>query len=315
MAVIEKGLNHITPKPLQTAKIIAEICEAWDQIAGVIPDVYICNWPSNEVAVKQHINYQVRIALQNCQITPTVGVMTTPKAQWQLEWVHKHLYISGADKVANTPTFFFIMLAHREALVRMNSEDFSLAVSNNNVSKAPEKVVKQLLGNPLLQELSPQQLDLPYLMGIYIVHKNKMCWLTNADGSFVHQNHFQKDLFLIQKKNNNLEAEWKPLHHSSVKATRMDPTKVIELNNFINRNTYVRLGNRVWRQVRGIPMGFSCSPLWCKLYLFYFKYNFLTQLACLGQYDLLCLFEHISKYMDDLVSMNNLMILHFFDPD
>ncbi|EFJ05983.1 hypothetical protein SELMODRAFT_431106 [Selaginella moellendorffii] len=57
MAVIEKGLNHITPKPLQTAKIIAEICEAWDQIASIILDVYICNWPSNEAAVKQHINY------------------------------------------------------------------------------------------------------------------------------------------------------------------------------------------------------------------------------------------------------------------
>ncbi|EFJ10120.1 hypothetical protein SELMODRAFT_427457 [Selaginella moellendorffii] len=93
--------------------------------------------------------------------------------------------------------------------------------------------------------------------------------------AFMHQNHLHKDLFLIQKKNGELEAEWKPLHHSSVKATRMDPTKVIELNHFIIWNTYVRL----------------------------------------GQYDLLCLFEHTFRYMDDLVSMNNPMILHFLDPD
>ncbi|EFJ36980.1 hypothetical protein SELMODRAFT_403841 [Selaginella moellendorffii] len=116
MAIIEKGLNHITPKPLQIAKIITKICEAWDRIASIIPNVYICNWPSNEAAVKQHINYRVRMVVQNSQTTPTVEVMTTPEAQRQLEWVHKHLYISDADKVANTPTFFCKMLAHGEAL-------------------------------------------------------------------------------------------------------------------------------------------------------------------------------------------------------
>ncbi|EFJ09726.1 hypothetical protein SELMODRAFT_427748 [Selaginella moellendorffii] len=405
--VIEKGLNHITPKPLQTAKIIAEVCEAWDRIASMIPDVYIRNWPSNEAAVKQHINYRVRMAVQNCQTTPMIDVMTTPEAKRQLEWVHKHLYISGADKAANTPTFFCKTLAREQALARMNSDDFSLVVSDNNVPETPEQVVKQLLGEPPLQEFPPLRPDLPYLMGIYKAHKNKMRWLTNADGcvfseiticltailkgiqealqnvaddfyarakffggktnacwilgstqefainlpdkittiytgditkcyeaiplegdqglttamtnlvnlAFAHQNHLHKDLFLIQKKNGELEAEWKPLRHSSVKATRMDPTKVIELNHFIIRNTYVRLGDRVWRQVRGIPMGFSCSPLWCNLYLFYFEYNFITRLARLGRYDLLRLFEHTFRYMDDLVSMNNPMILRFLDPD
>ncbi|EFJ12939.1 hypothetical protein SELMODRAFT_425090 [Selaginella moellendorffii] len=34
-----------------------------------------------------------------------------------------------------------------------------------------------------------------------------------------------------------------------------------------------------------------------------------------GWYDLLCLFEHTFRYMDDLVSMNNPMILFFLDPD
>ncbi|EFJ05750.1 hypothetical protein SELMODRAFT_431348 [Selaginella moellendorffii] len=93
--------------------------------------------------------------------------------------------------------------------------------------------------------------------------------------AFAHQNYLYKDLFLIQKKNSKLEAECKPLCHSSVKATKMDTTKVIELNNFIIRNTYVQLG---W-------------------------------------YDLLCLFKHTFRYMDDLVSMNNPMILCFLDPD
>ncbi|EFJ25637.1 hypothetical protein SELMODRAFT_413840 [Selaginella moellendorffii] len=322
----------------------------------MIPDVYICNWPSNEAAVKQHINYRVRMAVQNCQTTPTVDVMTTPEARWQLEWVHKHLYISGADKAANTPTFFCKTLAHEEALARMNSDDFSLVVSDNNVPETPEQV-----------EFPPQQPDLPYLMGIYKAHKNKMRWLTNVDecvfseiticltailkgvqealqnvaddfyarakffggktnacwilGStqefainlpdrittiytgditkcyeaiplegdqglttamtnlvnfaFTHQNHLQKDLFLIQKRNGELEAEWKPLRHSSAKATRMDPTKVIELNHFIIRNTYVQL----------------------------------------GRYNLLRLFKHTFRYMDDLVSMNNPMIFRFLDPD
>ncbi|EFJ29056.1 hypothetical protein SELMODRAFT_410563 [Selaginella moellendorffii] len=381
----ERSQSHHpeTTKHSKFVEIIAEVCGAWDQIASIIPDVYICNWPSNEAAVKQHINYRVRMTVKNCQSTPTMDVMTSPEAQQQLDWVHQHLYISGADKAANTPTFFCKTLARGEALARMNSDDFSLAISDNNVPETPERIVKQLLGDPILQEFPPQKPDLPYLMGIYKAHKNKMRWLMNADGcvfseiivcltailngiqealqnvaddfyarakffggktnacwilgstqefainlpdkittiyigditkcyeaiplegdqglttamthlvniAFAHQNHLQKDLFLIQKKNGDFEAKWKPLRHSSVKATRMDPTKVIEMNNFIIRHTYVRLGNRVWRQVRGIPMGFSCSPLWCNLYLFYFE------------------------YMDDLVSMNNPMILRFLDPN
>ncbi|GBG72520.1 hypothetical protein CBR_g12091 [Chara braunii] len=35
-------------------------------------------------------------------------------------------------------------------------------------------------------------------------------------------------------------------------------------------NSVLRMGDHVWRQVRGSPMGLACSPIWCDIY--FFKY-------------------------------------------
>ncbi|EFJ04611.1 hypothetical protein SELMODRAFT_432251 [Selaginella moellendorffii] len=312
--VIEKGLNHITPKPLQTAKIIAKVCDAWDRIASIIPDVYICNWPSNEAAVKQHINYQ-EFPPQQPDLPYLMGIYKAHK--------NKMRWLTNADGCVFseiTICLTAILKGIQEALQNIADDFYArakffggktntcwiLGSTQEFVINLPDRITTIYTGDiTKCYEAIPLEGD----QGLTMAMTN----LVNL--AFAHQNHLHKDLFLIQKKNGEFEAEWKPLRRSLVKATRMDPMKVIELNHFIIRNTYVRLGNRVWRQVRGIPMGFSCSPLWCNLYLFYFEYNFITRLARLGWYDLLRLFEHTFRYMDDLVSMNNPMILHFLDPD
>lgn len=38
-------------------------------------------------------------------------------------------------------------------------------------------------------------------------------------------------------------------------------TKFLMLHKWLTTNCFVRLGDRVWKQILGIPMGFSCSPL------------------------------------------------------
>ena len=52
-------------------------------------------------------------------------------------------------------------------------------------------------------------------------------------------------------------------------------TKFLTLHKWLTTNYYVWLGNRVWEWVLGIPMGFSCSPLWCNLYLMSYEMRFI----------------------------------------
>ena len=40
-------------------------------------------------------------------------------------------------------------------------------------------------------------------------------------------------------------------------------------------NIYVSIGNKVYRQFVGIPMGTDCAPLVANLFLFYYEYKYM----------------------------------------
>ena len=91
--------------------------------------------------------------------------------------------------------------------------------------------------------------------------------------------------------------------------------RLILLNQWLSTNCFVTLGDRVWKQISGIPMGFSCSRLWCNLYFLYYEANFITRLAKLGRTALMKRFRHSSRYIDDLCLLNNGDISQFFNPN
>ena len=80
------------------------------------------------------------------------------------------------------------------------------------------------------------------------------------------------------------------------------------------QNAVVQLGDRAWRQVIGIAMGLSCSPDWCNIYLLYYEWHFVERLVRLEQFQLLPLFVHWFRYIDDLRAINNPIIEWFLDP-
>ena len=89
--------------------------------------------------------------------------------------------------------------------------------------------------------------------------------------------------------------------------------RLIALNTWLSSNCFVTLGDRVWQQISGIPMGFSCSPLWCNLYFLQYEVSFISRLAKLGRIDLMKRFSYAFRYIDDLCIMNNGDILQFLD--
>ena len=48
---------------------------------------------------------------------------------------------------------------------------------------------------------------------------------------------------------------------------------LIKLVEYLIYNIYVSIGNRVYQQCVGIPMGTDCAPLLANLFLFYYEYK------------------------------------------
>ena len=48
---------------------------------------------------------------------------------------------------------------------------------------------------------------------------------------------------------------------------------------FVLDNIFVTVGDDVWRQILGVPMGFSCSPMLAVLMLAFYEVRFLRRLV------------------------------------
>ncbi|GBG68531.1 hypothetical protein CBR_g3075 [Chara braunii] len=76
-------------------------------------------------------------------------------------------------------------------------------------------------------------------------------------------------------------------------------------------NSILRMGDHVWRQTRGIPMGLACSPIWCDIYFFKYEYHAMMRLIDTGNAHLVPCFANTVRYIDDLSSINNTIIRDF----
>jgi hypothetical protein len=79
-------------------------------------------------------------------------------------------------------------------------------------------------------------------------------------------------------------------------------TTFLQIHKWLTTNCYIQLGDRVWKQILGIPMRFSCSPLWCNLYVLSYEIKFIQRLAKLGQIDIMSKFKYAFSYIDDMLA-------------
>ena len=64
-------------------------------------------------------------------------------------------------------------------------------------------------------------------------------------------------------------------------------------------NIYIRFGNKLYRQIVGIPMETKCAPFVAYLFLFCYERDFMTALS--GDEA----FNSTSRYLDDLLNIGN----------
>ena len=70
-------------------------------------------------------------------------------------------------------------------------------------------------------------------------------------------------------------------------------------------NIYIRFGTKLYRQIVGIPMGTNCAPLVADLFLFCYERDFMTSLSDVKQAEIIDAFKSTSRYLDDLLNIDN----------
>ena len=74
---------------------------------------------------------------------------------------------------------------------------------------------------------------------------------------------------------------------------------------FLLDNIFIRFGTKLYRQVVGIPMGPNCAPLVADVFLFGYERDFMMSLSDDKQADISNAFNTTSRYLDDILNINN----------
>ena len=68
-------------------------------------------------------------------------------------------------------------------------------------------------------------------------------------------------------------------------------------------NIYIRFGNKLYRQIVGIPKSTNCAPLVADLFLYCYERNFIDSLNHDNQTDVIEAFNSTSRYLNDLLNI------------
>ena len=74
---------------------------------------------------------------------------------------------------------------------------------------------------------------------------------------------------------------------------------------FLLDNIFVQYGDSIYQQVIGIPMGTNCAPLIADLFLYCYESDFMSSLNSGSQSDIINAFNYSSRYIDDILNIDN----------
>ena len=82
--------------------------------------------------------------------------------------------------------------------------------------------------------------------------------------------------------------------------------KVCDALVYLLDNIFIRFGTKLYRQTIGIPMRTNCAPLVADLFLFCYERDFMKSLSRENQADIIEAFNSTSRYLDDLLNIDNI---------
>ena len=80
---------------------------------------------------------------------------------------------------------------------------------------------------------------------------------------------------------------------------------VCDALSYLLDNSYIRFGTKLYRQIVGIPIGTKFAPLVVDLFLYCYKRDFMDSLNHDNQADVIEAFHSASRYLGDLLNIDN----------
>ena len=80
---------------------------------------------------------------------------------------------------------------------------------------------------------------------------------------------------------------------------------VCDALSFLLDTICIRFGTKLYRQIVDIPMGTNCALLVADLFLFCYERDFMKDLSSDNQADVIEAFNSTSRYLDDLLNIDN----------
>ena len=81
--------------------------------------------------------------------------------------------------------------------------------------------------------------------------------------------------------------------------------KMCDALHYLLDNIFIRFGSKLYRQIVGIPVGTNCAPLVADLFLFCYERDLMLSLSDNNQSDVIEAFNSTSRYLDDLLNIDN----------
>ena len=81
--------------------------------------------------------------------------------------------------------------------------------------------------------------------------------------------------------------------------------KMCDALHYLLDNVFIRFGLKLYRQIVVIPMGTNYAPLVADLFLFCYERDFMLSLSDNNQADIIEAFNSTSRYLDDLLNIDN----------
>merc|ERR1712130_290952 len=101
----------------------------------------------------------------------------------------------------------------------------------------------------------------------------------------------------------NQSPKWSS--YPNTKTLYFNNNQLIKITHWFIDNIYVTFGDKCFQQKIGIPMGTDCAPYLANLLLFACEYKWIMKQVRHNKFNLLHKFKGCSRYIDDLLLINN----------
>ena len=115
---------------------------------------------------------------------------------------------------------------------------------------------------------------------------------------------FVEQLF-IRKKKKFIVPTNTGGYFSDKKGKGFDCKQLMDCINFIIDNSFVVFGNKIYRQIIGIPMGTNCAPYLANNFLHMYEIEFINNLNADNKFKVATLLNNMFRYQDDCIVLND----------